>query len=69
MKDTTALAKSLTDAQLADIVKKYPARINREQSILHACKAEQRRRRKPETVAGFSAKRCAERLDRSSEND
>lgn len=69
MKDKTKWAKGLTDDELAAIVRRWPLTIADLQSGLSAAKFELRRRNrkaKEEYAAGFSAKRCAERLDRSS---
>lgn len=72
MKDKTKWAKGLPDDELAAVIKRWPGTIADLQSGLSAALFEQRRRNrkaKEDYYAVFSAKRCAERLDRSSEND
>lgn len=72
MKDKTKWAKGLTTDQLRQIKRTWPGTIADMQSGLSAAGFELRRRDRAEREAGteaFSAKRCAERLDRSSEND
>lgn len=72
MKDKTKWAKGLPDDELDAVIKRWPGTIADLQSGLSAALFEKRRRNrkaKEDGPAGYSAKRCAERLDRSSGND
>lgn len=71
VKDKTKWAKGLTTDQLRQIKRTWPGTIAEMQSGLSAAGFELRRRDRSEREAdstGYSAKRCAERLDRSSGN-
>lgn len=66
MKDKTKWAKGLPDDDLAAIVRRWPVTIADLQSGLSAAKFELRRRNmkaKEDYHAGFSAKRCAEKME------